>query len=153
MYKAIETLQKKLYHPFSISLMQTREKLLKVTHLFIYFLFFSYYANKSSDAVELICLAPDLVWLLQVQMKWFYLIEIVPIRISELLKLGRYDVGFGLYELKYDKFGIVLLSSEMNIMFCLWSIGNGFLLSMYNFLAIVISLFVIFLTLKVLLDQ
>lgn len=72
----------------------------------------------------------DLVWLLQVQMKWFYLIEIVPIRISELLKLGRYDVGFGLYELKYDKFGIALLSSEMNIMFCLWSIGNGFLLSM-----------------------
>ncbi|XP_008233908.1 PREDICTED: histone-lysine N-methyltransferase ASHR1 [Prunus mume] len=29
-YKAIETLQKKLYHPFSISLMQTREKLLKI---------------------------------------------------------------------------------------------------------------------------
>ncbi|VVA13666.1 PREDICTED: histone-lysine N-methyltransferase [Prunus dulcis] len=29
-YKAIETLQRKLYHPFSISLMQTREKLLKI---------------------------------------------------------------------------------------------------------------------------
>lgn len=73
-------------------------------------------------------------------MKWFYLIEIVTIRISELLNLGRYDLGFVLYELKYDKFGIVLLSSEMQIMFCLRSIGNGFLLSMYNFLAIVISL-------------
>lgn len=55
MYRAIETLQRKLYHPFSISLMQTREKLLKVTHLFIYFLFFSYYTNESSDEVELIC--------------------------------------------------------------------------------------------------
>lgn len=37
MHKMIEKLQQKLFHPFSISLMQTREKLLKVSNLSAFF--------------------------------------------------------------------------------------------------------------------